>query len=143
MNCNYQTLFIILVGAISSQYLVLQFTKNQLCRKNLENTLQAVWKRYYKEYACQNYDLWKQNNAASMKRRLDNEKQILVMLFYLWNMLWVIMLCFCLPRFWALSLLMVMTTYGLIVLTVSFMVYYWLVPKLERHPDTYVPYFHI
>lgn len=39
MNCNYQTLFIILVGAASSQYLVLQFTKNQLCRRNLENTL--------------------------------------------------------------------------------------------------------
>lgn len=143
MNCDHQTLFIILVGTVSSQYLVLQFVKNRLCIKNLEYTLHTVWKLYYKDYACQNYDLWKQNNSTSMKKRLENEQQTLVLLFYLWNLLWVVMLCFCLPRVWALPFLSVMTTYGLIVLIVSYIVYYITTPKLESKPDTYVPYFHI
>lgn len=143
MNCDYQTFFIILVGSISSQYFVLQLVKNQLCIKNLEYTLKSLWQRYYKDYSCKNYDLWKQNNMSSMKKRFEEEQKNLVLMFYLWNMLWVIMLCFCLPRFWALSLLAVMTTYSIIVLTVSYAVYYIFYPQLERNPDTYLPNFYI
>lgn len=143
MNCDYQTLFIIVVGAASSQYLTLQLAKNRLCIKNFETTLQTLWKRYYKEYACQNYGLWKQNNAANIKKRLENEQQTIVLLFYLWSVFWIIMLCFCLPRFWAMPLLSVITAYSLIVLAVSYAVYRIITPKLERKPETYIPYFHI
>lgn len=143
MYCDYQTLFIILVGTASSQYLVLQFIKNQLCLKNLEYTLQSVWKRYYKDYSCKNYDLWKQNNTDTMKKRLENEKRRIIMIMYLWNIMWIILLCFCLPRIWALPLLSVMTTYGLFVLLVSYIVFYIMTPKLENKPDTYIPYYHI
>jgi len=143
MNCDYQTFFIIMVGSISSQYFVLQFAKNQLCIKNFEYTLKSIWQRYYKDYACKNYDLWKQNNMSSMKKRFEQEQNNLVLLFYLWNMLWVIMLCFCLPRFWAIPLLKVMTTYGIIVIIISYVVYYVYYPQLERNPDTYLPIFYI
>jgi len=143
MNCNYQTFFIIMVGSASSQYFVLQLIKNQLCIKNLEHTLKSMWQRYYKDYACKNYDLWKQNNMSSMKKRLEEEQRNLVLLFYMWNMLWVIMLCFCLPRFWALPLLAVMTTYSVIVLSVSYVVYCIFYSKLENNPDTYIPNFYI
>ncbi len=143
MNCGHQTLFVIIVGAASSQYLVLQLVKNILCAKNLEYTLHSVWQLYYKEYACQNYDLWRQNNQTSMQKRLENEKQLIIWLLYLWNMLWIIMLCFCLPKVWAMPLLSVMTTYGLIVLITSYVVYHVAVPKLEKDPKTYIPYFHI
>lgn len=143
MYCDYQTLFIILVGTASSQYLVLQFIKNQICLKNLDYTLQTVWKRYYKDYSCQNYDLWKQNNTESMKKRLQNEQQRVIMMLYMWNIMWIILLCFCLPRIWALPMLSVMTTYGMIVLFVSYIVAYIMTPKMENKPDTYIPYYHI
>lgn len=142
MGCDYQTLFIVLVGTTTSQYLVWYFVRNQLCIKNFEQTLWNIWNKYYKDACCQNYDLWKQNSAPRIKKRLLDEQQNLVFLFYLWNMMWVIMLCFCLPRVWALPLLSVMTTYGFIVLTASYMVNYILTIRLERKKDL-LPNFYI
>lgn len=142
MGCDYQTLFIVVVGTATSQYLVWYFVRNQLCIKHFEQTLWNIWNKYYKDACCQNYDLWKQNSASRIKKRLLEEQQNLVLLFYLWNLMWIIMLCFCLPRVWALSLLSVMTTYGFIVLTASYMVHYILTMKLERKKDT-LPNFYI
>lgn len=139
MRCDSQTLFIVVVGVATSQFLVWQFTKVQLCLLYMDRTLREVWRRYYKDYSCSNYDLWHQNSSDRLRRRLEGEKKDLVWLFYMWSLLWVVMLCFCLPRVWALSVLSVITIYGLIVLSVSFMAYKVMRLHLETHPELCIP----
>lgn len=143
MNCNYQILFIILIGTSTCQYFVWQYVKNLLCLQNLDYTLQVIWNKYYKDLSCQNYDLWKQNSTDRIKKRLENEQQHLVLLYYLWNMMWVLMLCFCLPRIWAIPVLLIMLIYGSIVMIFSFIMYYFSYPRLRIREDTYLPTFYI
>lgn len=142
MHCDYQTFFIVLVGTTTSQYLVWQWVKNQLCLQYLDFTLQTIWQTYYQDVECQNYDLWKQNSVPRISKRLKAEQQNLVWLFYLWNIMWIILLCFCLPRVWALSLVSVTVTYGVIVLSVSFFMYRYFLSKLASQKQTYLPNFY-
>lgn len=142
MYCNYQILFIILMGTCTSQYFVLQYVKNLLCLEKFDTTLQMIWDKYYMN-SCQNYDLWKQNSALRIGNRLQEEQQRLVLLFYLWNMMWVLMLCFCLPRIWAIPVLLILLIYGSIVMICSYLVYYLSYPQLRIRPDTYLPNFYI
>lgn len=143
MRCDLQTFFIIVVGTTTSQYLVWHYLKNTLCIKNLDFTMRSIWKKHYQNYACDNYDLWKFNSMNRIQKRLEEEKKRLVLLFYLWNMMWVMLLLFCLPRIWAIPVLLVMTTYWIIVLVVSFLTYYFLTDKLEKDSQTYLPSFYI
>lgn len=143
MHCDYQTFFIIVVGSATSQYLVWHYLKNSLCIKNFDYTMRTIWKKYYQNYSCNNYDLWKQNSANRIMKRLESEKQRLVLLFYMWNMMWVILLLFCLPRIWAIPFVLVTSTYWIIVLVVSFLTYYFLSDKLETDNKTYLPSFYI
>lgn len=139
MRCDFQTLFIVVVGVATSQLLVWRFACTQLCLAYFDRTLREVWRRYYKDYSCSNYDLWHQNTSARLRRRLEDEKKELVWLFYMWNLLWVVMLCFCLPRVWALPFLSVIMTYGIIVVSVSFMLFRVMTVYLEQHPELCVP----
>ena len=139
MRCDSQTLFIVLVGVATSQFLVWRFARVQLCLSHMDRTLRGVWIRYYKDYSCSNYDLWHQNSSDRLRLRLENEKKDLVWLFYMWSVLWVMMLCFCLPRVWALSVLSVIVIYGIIVVSVSFMAHRVMVYYLEQHPGLCIP----
>lgn len=143
MYCHYQILFIILIGTITCQYFVWHFTKNLCCLYNINYTLETIWNKYYKDVCCQNYDLWKQNSTDRIKKRLENEQQRLVLLFYLWNMMWVLMLCFCLPRIWAIPFLLILVIYGSIVLFCSYITHLILYPRLKTKQDTYLPNFYI
>lgn len=145
MHCDAQTLFVVVIGIITSQYLVWHFVNNQSCIQNMEKTLYTIWKKYYKDSCCENYHLWKQNSASRIQKKLQAEQQNLILLFYLWNLMWVIMLCFCLPRIWALSLLSVMTTYGFMVITASYITYYMLMTNKEKNvsDDMFLPNFYI
>lgn len=144
MNCNYQVLFAILIGIITSQYFVWLFVKNLLCLQNIDYTLQVIWNKYYKDLAtCHNYDLWKQNSIDRIKKQLENEQHRIILLFYLWNMMWVLILCFCLPRIWAIPFLLITLIYGSIVLLCSSIVYYLSYPRLRIQQDTYLPNFYI
>lgn len=143
MRCDLQTFFIIVVGTATSQYLVWHYIKNRLCVKNLDFTMRTIWKKHYQHYACDNYDLWKHNSIDRIRKRLESDKQRLVLLFYMWNMMWVMLLLFCLPRIWAIPVLLVATTYWAIVLVVSFMTCYFLTDKLETDSKTYLPTFYI
>jgi hypothetical protein len=139
MHCDYQTLFIIVAGATTSQYLVWQFARIQACLRHFERTLREIWGRYYKDYSCANYDLWHQNSSARLRARLEGEKKDLVLLFYMWSFFWVIMLCFCLPRVWAIPVLSVITAYGTIVVSVSYIAYTLMTAHLEKHPEACLP----
>lgn len=139
MRCDSQTLFIVVVGVATSQYFVWQFARMQACLTYFDRTLREVWRRYYKDYSCSNYDLWQQNSSERLRLRLEKDKKDLVWLFYLWNLMWVAMLCFCLPRVWALPVVSVLAIYGLIVVSVSFMAYRGMSVYLEVHPELCVP----
>lgn len=143
MRCEYHTIFVVLVGVLTSQFLTIRLVKNRLCDKNFEYTMKSVWTKYYKDYACKNYDLWKHNNVSSMRKRLDNEKQNIISIFLMLSLMWIILLSFCLPHIWVGPILTVATSYMLIVLFISYVVYVLSIPKYEKLPETYIPYFHI
>lgn len=143
MRCDYQVFFIILLGTCVSQYYVSCLVKNSLRMHNIDYTSYVMWESYYKEFSCPDYDLWRQNSMERLLARFRRERERLILLFYLWNMMWVIMLCLCLPKIWAMPFLFVLVLYWSIVLSVSYATYVTLLSRWQREPGIYVDNCHM
>ena len=130
-------MYLILLGILGSQCIVVHFTQNEMRLKNMEKTIQSTWSAIHRSIPTVPTE--PHLDRSKIEHSMKNYRTFLTQAFLLFHVVWIMIITMYIPPFMKTekSLIIFLCYWALLVL-VSFMTYFIMMAYFKEQASNYV-----